>query len=173
MSEGSQSGLTRILLSAEARLVAFFTIIGGLAALYQAFGPSAAPTSVPPSSETSKPWPLEQAFNVKPTWFGRDLMVSISKVRTDRPGRLAAYACTPNSTIMRRLGESAYASTGEEFIFNEQHKDQRLIVLLHLEPNDKDPVTVISSWDLENTTRLREPILRSGLITCAEIKGQF
>ncbi|MEQ1694943.1 MAG: hypothetical protein ABL901_03795 [Hyphomicrobiaceae bacterium] len=116
---------------------------------------------------------LEHAFHVTPLSFSSDLTVSVRKVSTDVGGYFRLFICRRNSETMRRVGESAYAAGSDDFSFAETFASNQAIILLNVEPRGKDPVTIISVWDLSKNVRINEPVSRAGLLACGDIKGQF
>ncbi|MEQ1715511.1 MAG: hypothetical protein ABL907_05935 [Hyphomicrobium sp.] len=117
--------------------------------------------------------PLEAKFIVTPFFHREDLTVSIQKLATDLGGQLSITACGRKSKGDAIVGQVAYGAATETFTINAFVKDATSTLLLHVEPKDRDPVTILTHWELGTGKRLKPAVQRDGLLTCLDLRGQF
>jgi hypothetical protein len=117
--------------------------------------------------------PLEEAFIVSPVSWGRDLTVITKKARTGYKGNIIVFSCDPASGHYRWIGETDFNGASDEYVMGGEFDGDKIIIGVNVTPEDGDPKTVISSWDLKSLRRLAAPVARPGALQCSDFAKEF
>ena len=175
MSEGeAEKGSWRTL----GRAAVVVTIIGGVIGIVS-FGLNEYRESVrkdaPPTTTAAvQPFaPLEEAFIISPVSWGLDLTVTTRKARTGYKGNMIVFSCNPKTGHYRWIGETDFGGGSDEYVMGGEFDGEKIIIGANVTPEDGDPKTIISVWDLKNLRRLAPPIARPGALQCQDFAKEF
>ena len=115
--------------------------------------------------------PVEDTFIVSPVSWGRDLTVTVRKGRTGYKGNIVVFWCNPGNGHYGWIGETAFASASDDFIMAGEYEDDNILIGINVNPEDGDPKTIVSTWDLKNLRQTKAPKARAGSLQCLDLRG--
>lgn len=117
--------------------------------------------------------PLEEAFVVSPVSWGRDLTVTTRKARTGYKGNITVFSCNPATGHYRWIGETDFGGASDEYVMGGEYDGDNIIIGVNVTPEDGDPKTVISAWNLKDLRRTKAPVARPGALQCLDFAKEF
>ena len=125
-------------------------------------------TPISPSAQA----PVEDAFIVSPVSWGRDLTVTVRKARTGYKGNIVVFWCNPANGHYGWIGEAAFGSASDDYVMGSEYDTDNILIGINVNPEDGDPKTVISAWDLKKPRQTKPPQARPGTLQCIDFAGE-
>jgi len=115
--------------------------------------------------------PVEEVFGVTPASWGRDLTVTVRKARTNYKGSIVVFSCNPVSGHYGWIGETAFGSPSDDYLMAAEYEADSIVIGINVTPEDGDPKTVISTWNLRKLRQTKPPRSRPGTLQCVDFAG--
>jgi hypothetical protein len=116
--------------------------------------------------------PPEETFIVSPVSWGRDLTVTVRKARTGYKGNIVVFWCNPANGHYGWIGEAAFGSPSDDYVMGSEYDTDNILIGINVNPEDGDPKTVISAWDLKKPRQTKPPQARPGTLQCIDFAGE-
>lgn len=159
------------LMRAEVLLSILASIIGITAAVIGVWATrSNAPDSVvrPAAAQAA----VEDVFLASPVSWGQDLTVTVRKARTSYKGNIVVFWCNPADGHYGWIGETAFGSGADDYVMASMYAADNIIIGINVKPEDGEPKTVTSTWDLQKLRQTTPPKARSGTLQCLDFAGE-
>ena len=98
--------------------------------------------------------------------------MTVRKARTSYKGNIVVFWCNTANGHYGWIGEAAFGSASDDYVMAGEYDADNILIGINVNPEDGDPKTVISAWDLKKLRQTKPPKARPGTLQCLDFAGE-